>query len=154
MTIADLKKLTIALLVTLAIASHIQAKTLDFVIEALALVESGNDEKAIGDSGLAVGALQIHPITVREANRILGERRFSYSDRFNADSSKQIAKIILRYWGKQYAETYGIQPTALTYAYIWNGGPKGIHYYGNPRYGDPSNRQKLESYVKKLLQVL
>ena len=43
----------------------------DLFVEAVIWRESRGNSSAIGDNGKAVGVLQIHPIMVREANRIL-----------------------------------------------------------------------------------
>lgn len=39
---------------------------------ALMLIESGGVPTAIGDDGLAIGTLQIHPIMVRERSAVAG----------------------------------------------------------------------------------
>ena len=43
----------------------------DRLVNAIIYVESRGNDSAIGDRGKAVGCLQIHPICVREVNRIL-----------------------------------------------------------------------------------
>lgn len=70
----------------------------DKFIEAVIWKESRGVEDCIGDSGKAVGVLQIHPIMVREANRILeinGEsHRYEYDDRYSREKSIEIFKIV------------------------------------------------------------
>ena len=60
----------------------------DLFVEAVIWRESRGDSNAIGDNGKAVGVLQIHPIMVREANRILAmngkENSYTYDDRYVA----------------------------------------------------------------------
>ena len=58
-----------------------------FYVEA-----SGRLTPPDADGGKAVGPMQIWPITVDDANRILGEERFSYEDR------KDLAKAVDIFW--------------------------------------------------------
>lgn len=98
------------------------------LINAIIYVESRGNDSAIGDGGKAVGCLQIHPICVREVNRILRKRksnvRYSLQDRYNRVKSVQIFSIITEHHWKccEYV-------TFMEYAEIvsrkWNGGPRG-----------------------------
>ena len=90
---------------------------LKLLILALIMVESGGDPNAIGDKGLAVGVLQIHPIMVRDVNRILGKDKYSLDDRYDRDKSIQMCKVYLTHYGKD--------KTTEQLARIWNGGPRG-----------------------------
>ena len=64
------------------------------LLNAISTVESNNDDKAIGDSGKAVGRFQIWKTYVDEVNRISRLKklptRFSYEDRKNPEKSRQI----------------------------------------------------------------
>ena len=86
-------------------------------------VESRGDSLTIGDNGKAVGILQIHPITVRDVNRILEKRgdtiRYTYEDR-----TSQKKSIEMFYVWKSY---YHIDSDFETIARCWNGGPKGMN---------------------------
>jgi len=109
------------------------------LIAALIAVESGGDPKAVGDGGKAVGILQIHPIMVKECNRILNEYdrknknipkegigyRYTLKDRKFESTSRAMAILYLRHWGKHYKKRSGYEPTYEVYARSWNGGPKG-----------------------------
>lgn len=68
----------------------------DLFIEALIYVESKGDERAVGknDDG---GVLQIRPIAVKEANRIMGFDKFADSDRFDRLKSIEIWETIQEY---------------------------------------------------------
>ena len=57
----------------------------DLFVEAVIWRESRGNSSAIGDNGKAVGVLQIHPIMVREANRILAMK----------DKSKWMPSVVL-----------------------------------------------------------
>ena len=67
------------------------------VLAALISIESGGDPAAIGDSGRAVGILQMWPIAVDEANRLAGRPLWTYADRRNAQLSLAMGSIILRH---------------------------------------------------------
>ena len=71
-------KLTLALIAT-AISAAADTPRL---IEALVRVESNGKANAVGDAGKAFGILQIHEITVKEANR-LAQTRFTHADMMN-----------------------------------------------------------------------
>ena len=56
--------------------SHIDDYTYskwDTFVDAVIYVESRGNDSAVGDNGSAVGCLQIHPIMVREVNRLLAK---------------------------------------------------------------------------------
>jgi len=95
---------------------------LNILIVALIAVESSGNNRAIGDNGLAVGCLQIHPIMVQDANRISG-RHYTLLDRYNRRKSVQMCKIYLRHYCT--AKRMGHEPTMQDMARCWNGGPRG-----------------------------
>jgi hypothetical protein len=75
-------------------------------IAVLIQVESGGDVRAVGDSGRAVGALQMWEVSVDEANRLeaLQARRdgtvarsWTYQDRWSLEKSIEMAAVILRF---------------------------------------------------------
>ena len=78
----------------------------DKFIEAVIWKESEGKENAIGDGGKAVGVLQIHPIMVREANRILEMKgkpqRYAYDDRYSREKSIEMFKIVQDYHNKSH----------------------------------------------------
>ena len=96
---------------------------------ALMMVESGNRDIP-GDNGAAQGVLQIHTITVREANRIIGLKGlpqcFDASDRHDRAASKMMCKIVLEYHGKRW-EKKGHRMTPADYACLWRFGPTNFH---------------------------
>lgn len=61
---------------------------------------SGNPRVRPGDGGRAVGLYQIHDIYRREANRILGRRKYSSKDRRDPEKAEQMVKIVLTHWAK------------------------------------------------------
>lgn len=72
---------------------------LSAIIFALMSVESGGRPDAIGDGGRSVGILQMRPVAVREANRIVGTRRWTYADRLDPFESEAMCRVTLeRHW--------------------------------------------------------
>ena len=88
----------------------------DMFIEAIIWKESRGNENCVGDNGKAVGVLQIHPIMVREANRILKlsgvEKEYTYDDRYDRTKSIEIFKIVQDYHNKSHDFNRALQ--------IWN----------------------------------
>lgn len=95
------------------------------LITALIAIESGGDNKAVGDSGKAVGCLQIHPIFVIECNRIIGDEHFSLSDRLDRNKSREMAEIWLTYYRGRFEERFDREPTYEELAIIFNRGFSG-----------------------------
>jgi len=67
------------------------------MIRAVAQVESGGNDSATGDNGLAVGRLQIHPILVKDVNRIAGTH-YTLEDRKDAAKSAEMFVIYCRHY--------------------------------------------------------
>lgn len=113
----------------------------DLLIEAMIWVESRDNDSAVGDGGRAVGCLQIHPIMVREANRILKLQKSSISynllDRWDREKSIEIFYIVNNYHNK--SKSYE------AIARSWNGGPNWI---------EKSNTKKYWRKVKRKLKKL
>jgi len=104
--------------------------TSDILMKAMIMVESRGTPNAIGDSGKAVGILQIHPIKVRSVNQILEKLdttlRYTYNDRFDPIKSMEM------YWlWRNYR-----RPNASDeeIARIWNGGPRGMEKTSTIKY--------------------
>lgn len=98
--------MSVLLISVLCPLSSARADTVERVIDALIQIESSGRPAVIGDGGEAVGCLQIHPVAVREANRIAGSRvarrtgqaagdRWKLSDRFCPAKSRAMARTIL-----------------------------------------------------------
>jgi hypothetical protein len=107
----------------------------DMLINAIIYVESRGNDSAIGDKGKAVGCLQIHPICVREVNRILRRNDiplvYTLNDRYSREKSIEMFNIIAeQYECCEYIEFMGCEYIEfMDYAEIvarrWNGGPRG-----------------------------
>ena len=95
-----------------------------FLIPFLIAVESGGNDKVIGDDGKAFGCLQIHEICVKDVNRIY-KTVYTHLDCFDRQKSIEICKLYLSYWGKRYEKRTKKKVTLEVLARIWNGGPRG-----------------------------
>lgn len=114
------------------------------LLDAIATVESNNDDKAIGDKGRAIGRFQIWKTYVDEVNRICRLKKngktFSYEDRKDAVKSREIVRIYLEFWGRQYERNTGKKATLEVLAKIHNGHA----FWKRP------NMKKNEQYFKNL----
>lgn len=95
----------------------IEAKLLALIIEALCLVESGGNPKAI--HGDCVGILQITPVVVEALNRLAGRNRWKLADRLNPAKSKVMAMDYLLHYGNG-------TMTIAGFAMLWKKGPNGM----------------------------
>ena len=84
----------------------LEAERWNYFIEAVIWQESRGVTNAIGDNGQAVGVLQIHPIMVREANRILAlqgiNRAYTYEDRYDREKSIEMFNIVQNFYNKEH----------------------------------------------------
>ena len=99
----------------------------DRLVNAIIYVESRGNDSAIGDRGKAVGCLQIHPICVREVNRILRRNDiplvYTLEDRYSREKSIEMFNIIAEQY--ECCEDYTFMEYAEIVARRWNGGPRG-----------------------------
>ena len=86
------------------------------LISALMLVESSNNDLAIGDQGRAIGCLQIHKAVVLDVNRFTGSNY-----RWEAMTNRVQARAVC----EAYLTHYGKGKTTEEQARIWNAGPQG-----------------------------
>ncbi len=68
-------------------------------LDVLEYMESGGYNKAVGPAG-EIGCLQLTKIYVDDVNRILGKRRFKYTDRRNKYKSREMVRIYLQHYSK------------------------------------------------------
>ena len=86
------------------------------LISALMIVESSNNDLAIGDQGRAIGCLQIHRAVVLDVNRITGSH-YRHQDMTNRVQARAVCEAYLTHYGKG--------KTTEEQARIWNAGPQG-----------------------------
>ena len=89
---------------------------LNSLISALMIVESGNNDQAIGDQGRAIGCLQIHKAVVLDVNKFTGSH-YRHQDMTNRAQARAVCEAYLKHYGKG--------KTLEQQARIWNGGPTG-----------------------------
>jgi len=107
--------------------------TVTALLDVIEYVESNGNVNAIGDNGRAVGCMQIHPIMVRDINRILGRSEYTLNDRYNRIKSRQMCKIYMNH----YCKDMNLEDMAA----CWIAGPDGY-------------LQKDNSIVKKYLEKI
>jgi hypothetical protein len=94
---------------------------IDTLINAIIQVESHGNDSAVNVSSQAVGCMQIRPIMVREANRILKikgiNEEYKLKDRYSRDKSIEIFHI----WRDYHHKGHSWERIAR----CWNGGGKG-----------------------------
>ena len=90
--------------------------TISNLISALIIVESSNNDLAVGDQGKAIGCLQIHKAVVLDVNRITGSN-YRHSEMTNRVAARAVCQAYLKAYGK------GASTEQL--ARRWNGGPTG-----------------------------
>ena len=90
--------------------------TISNLISALIIVESSNNDLAVGDQGRAIGCLQIHKAVVVDVNRITGSH-YKHSEMTNRVAARAVCEAYLTHYGKG--------KTTEEQARIWNGGPQG-----------------------------
>lgn len=115
-----MKSIIVTCLISAAFALSVSATTVDTekkwhaVIEAISMVESTCNPKAVSSDGKYVGYLQISKILVRECNRILGKETYTYDDRY--DKQKSIEMFII------YQERYNPEGNIEKAIRLWNSG--------------------------------
>ena len=123
-------------------AQHKNAYDWTRVINAIAQVESGGNPKAHNPNGDCAGLLQIKRCLVQECNNILkrqkSTKRFTISDRYNAEKSKEMFILIQEHYNKEHSIEKAIR--------CWNGG-----FYLEKKVGRKCFVQKTEKYYRKVM---
>lgn len=122
------------------------------LISALMIVESDGRADAIGDSGRAVGILQITPVCVQDINRF-AKTQYTIEDRADEKKSIEMCWRYLYHYGNKYKRDTGYEPTAETLARIWNGGPNGYNDARTRRYW-AKVQAELQRQIRQRLQTL
>lgn len=117
------------------------AKPSSDLLDAIAIVESGNIETKYNHKEKACGKWQLRPIYIKDVNRIF-KTDFKIMDAFNPVKARSIVTLYLTYWGKQYEKKTGKEVTDEVYSKIHNGGPNGW------------KKEATEKYWKKVKEVL
>lgn len=110
------------------------------LLHTIAAVESGGNDFAVGDGGMAVGRYQITPIYLADVNRIAGTC-YTLADRTDPVKAAEMVRIYLAHYGRRYIRITGRPITAEVLSRIHNGGPDGWR------------KQKTEKYWRKVKGV-
>ena len=84
------------------------------VMDAIEQVESRGDTRAVSPNGKWVGCMQISEILVRECNNIIGQKKFTYNDRYSREKSREMFVIFQEKYNKE-----GNMEKAIR---LWNSG--------------------------------
>lgn len=95
------------------------------VVDAIALVESSGNTRAVGDNGLAKGAWQMHRAAWNDSAKRLRVTWDFDIDSFNYDRARRIAAEHLRWLCEQFTRKTGRQPTPADQYALWNLGVAG-----------------------------
>lgn len=88
------------------------------LLAAIRQVESGGNDKAVGDGGKAIGPYQIHRVYWQDAVHFDKRLGGSYEDCYDPEYAKKVVRAYM----KRYAPK---DASDETYARIHNGGPRG-----------------------------
>jgi len=114
-------------------------------MNAISIVESGNDPSAVNPEEMAIGLLQIRQIYVDDVNRI-AKTNYKHDDAFNPKKSEEMFLIYARYWGKRAGRLQGRPVTLEDIARCHNGGPNGFRKESTDLYWE-----RVEYQFEKLL---
>lgn len=109
------------------------------IISALMTVESAGQVNPVGDSGAALGPLQIHECVVQDVNRIYG-MKFRHEQVTDMRFARAIASLYLKHYMRTARLSLGFRmgiihmSDAELAARIWNGGPKGYEKHATDAY--------------------
>lgn len=98
--------------------------------QALIDVESGGNDTIVGEHHDG-GCLQITPIAIKEANRILGREEYTLSDRFNRARSIEVFNVIQGFYNPDHDLHFALK----------------IH---NPRASINYHKKVIEAYIRSL----
>lgn len=102
-------------------ANHNQS--LDRLLEAIRIVESNDNQMAVGDDGKAIGAYQIWEIYWKDATDFDSSIGGTYQDCYDRDYADKIVKAYIKRYANK--KRLGHEPTFEDIARIHNGGPNG-----------------------------
>lgn len=106
----------------------------DRLIKAVAQVESGGNPKAVSPKGNYVGYLQLSKVAVDGCNKIIGEKKYSYKDRYDKDKSIEMFYII--------QQKYNPNNDIILALRIWKEGISAL-----------KKKRQVTPYVKKVLGI-
>ena len=79
--------------------ANVSSRDMERLLDAIAQIESNNRSKAVGDSGRAIGAYQIHKAYWKDGTRFLGVK-WSYKEAFDTNKARRVVRAYLRHYGR------------------------------------------------------
>lgn len=117
----------------------------DLFIEALAWVESRHGSLAVGRTNDA-GYLQITPVIIAEANRILGYKVYTLEDRVSKVKSLEIFKIIQDHYNPEHDMPFALK--------LWNPkAPVSYHRQVMAEFNQLINKQRNDILLHRLRDI-
>ena len=105
------------------------------IVEAIAVVETGKENRAVGDRHSAFGAWQIHRLAIIDVNLTYGTN-FNIDDAWDPAKARRICGLYLGLYGKKLERRLGRPATVAELARLWNGGPQGAAKETTREYGN------------------
>jgi hypothetical protein len=123
----------LSILLAIAAAPLLAQQSAPQILRAIAIVESGEDPRAIGDSGKALGAWQMHPKAWEDANafrKAQGLPALSRAKWMSPGVQEDMAKAFLSVIQTRLARAGVVRPTPGQIALCWNMGFAGAKARG------------------------
>ena len=124
--------------VTNLVPIPLNVETIEKLIPALIKVESGGNDRAVGDNGEAFGCLQIHQAVITDVKKFTGQP-WQHTDAFDRRKSIVIFKSYIAYYAQK--KLIGREPTLEDAARIWNGGPGGYGKAATKKYWEKVQKE-------------
>ena len=116
------------------------------LIPLLIQIESGGNNRAVGDGGLARGCLQIHKQCWEDGCRFLKKDWDYKTMSFDREKSIKIASAYLLHYGRYYEKKTHKKADLRILSMIYNGGP--FAYRENHKY-----HKKASKYADKVMSL-
>lgn len=99
--------------------------------DSISIIESNNDDNAVGDKGKAIGRYQIWRVYYKDAKEFDKSINFSYDSLTNKTNSEKVIVAYLNRYGKKFIQNNDW----VNLARIHNGGPDGYKNPSTLKYG-------------------
>ena len=90
-------------------------------LDAIAIVESNNNDEAVGDDGMALGAYQIHEAYWEDASDVCSQLGGEYKDVVNREYAERIVVCYMLRYCRNHVELKDYRRMSR----VHNGGPRG-----------------------------
>lgn len=134
-------------LLMIMLSGEVNARGVEYgrLLNAISIIESSGDSKAVNAKEQAFGLYQIRAGVIQDVNeKVYKYQAFNHNDAFNPILAKTIAINYLQHYGKAYKRRTGKDANEEVLARIWNGGYSG--YF--------KNQSATDSYWLKVKQQI